>query len=113
MHTSDPTATARQWLADNPDHEAAPHVRAAFDSADRHERLAQETAACKAGDTRVVIVGAKLGGGIAITVTGIVDEVKIASLTARFLALLVQGASDRQAVAVLAGAPGGGTGEQG
>lgn len=102
MHTSDPTAAARQWLADNPGHEAEPHVRAAFESADRHEMLAQETAACKPGETRVVIAGIKPGPTVVITATGIIDEGKIASLMARYLALLIQGAKDRHAAGALA-----------
>lgn len=95
----DPTAAARQWLADNPGHEAAPHVRAAFASADRHEILAQETANGTPGETRVVIVGLEPGRRIVITATGTLDEREIATSVVRYLALLLQGASDRQAMA--------------
>lgn len=49
----DPTATARAWLAANPDHEVAVHVREALASADRYEMLAREMET--ATGTRVVI----------------------------------------------------------
>lgn len=82
----DPVDKARAWLAENPDHEAACHVRAALESADRHELLAQEA---EKGGSRVVIatLGSK-AGNIILTSTNEITERRVAQFIGRYLLLL-------------------------
>lgn len=84
----DPTTAAREWLAANPDHEVACHVRAALESADRHEMVALEQE--KGGGTRVVIATIKEASHIVLTSPDRMTEERIAQFIGRYL-LLIKG----------------------
>lgn len=84
----DPTTAAREWLAANPDHEVARHVRAALESADRHEMVALEQE--KGGGTRVVIATVKAADHVVLTSPDRMTEERIARFIGRYL-LLIKG----------------------
>ena len=75
---TDPIKPAIEWLAANPNHEAARYVRAALDSAARHEALAQAAMEATPGGTMVVVVTEGKRTPI-FTSTSRVDEVAVAS----------------------------------
>lgn len=79
----DPTTAARDWLAANPDHDLAVHVREALASSDRHEALAEAVAVAPPGGTYVLLI-TEDGRRLPIfTAVGRIDEQEIAKVYLR------------------------------
>lgn len=75
---TDPTQAARDWLAANPEHDAAVHVREALASSARHEAIAEAAANAPPGGTYVVVINERGEGLPTFTAVGHVSEREIA-----------------------------------
>ena len=93
---TDPTEAARTWLAAHPDHEVAVHVRAALESADRHETLSRTLEAAKPGETRAVVMSVRGEGNVVFCTTDANAEQRIAEFFVRYHRLLSGTALDRE-----------------
>lgn len=82
---TDPTTQARDWLAANPDHEAARHVRAALSSADRYELLAREMEGVTGSR---VVIASPTGKTVILTSPTRLTEERIARFVGRYMLLL-------------------------
>jgi hypothetical protein len=81
----DPTTKARDWLAANPEHEAAVHVRAALASADRYELLAREMEGTTGSR---VVIASPTGRSVVFTSPSRMTEERIAQFVGRYLILI-------------------------
>lgn len=84
---TDPTTAAREWLAANPEHEVAVHVKAALDSADRYERLSVEMENADPGGTLVVLLTMQ-GGKVILSSPKRATEERLAEFLGKYLLLL-------------------------
>lgn len=87
MSETDPTTAAREWLAANPDHEVAVHVRAALDSAARYERLSVEMENAEPGGTLVVLLTPQ-GSQTIVTSPKRATEERLAEFLTKYFLLL-------------------------
>lgn len=81
---TNPTQAAKDWIAANPEHEAAVHVREALASSDRHEAIAEAVANAPPGGTYVLVIHDDGRRTPILTAVGRINEQEIAAVWVRW-----------------------------
>lgn len=85
---SDPTQSARDWLAANPDDPASIYVQAALDEAERYRRVCAEMSSLAPDEIRIVLCSVERDGRLAISLNTPSSEARIAEMVTRMWGLM-------------------------